>query len=265
MRYVRIFLIHFQEAFYERGRSFVWFLVPLVNALLILAFWIGALKDKGSLGNDWTLSSIASYYFLLIIAGSFLEMHIEEDVAKHDIQEGGLARYLLRPFSYFWFQFFHEIPWRIIQGFYALMVFLLFAFFFGNFVKLTTSPVVIFLSIIIIILALFLSFVFKMIFGLSAFWITDYTGAQQIVDIVLLVLGGFVIPLEFFPDVLKGVAYILPFSYMTYFPIIALQGKLATFELFRVIAVQSLWLGGFYFTYRFLWDRGVKEFTAVGQ
>lgn len=265
MRYVRIFFIHFQEAFYERGRSFVWFLIPLIDALLILAFWIGALKEKGSLGSDWTLSSISSYYFLLIIAGSFLMMHIEEEVAQHDIQQGGLVRYLLRPFSYFWFKFFNEISWRIIQGFYALIVFLLFVFFFGNFVELSSSPQILFLSGIIIILALFLSFTFKMIFGLSAFWITDYTGAQQIVDVVLIVFGGFVIPLEFFPDILKRVAYILPFSYMTYFPIIALQGKLALFELLRVIVIQSAWLGGFWLLYRFLWDRGVKEFTAVGQ
>ncbi len=265
MRYINMFLLHFQDAFYERARSFVWFLIPSLNALLILIFWIGVFHEKGVAFSNWSLPSISSYYFLLIIAGSFLEMHIEEDVARLDIQEGGLSMYLLRPFSYFWFKFFHEIPWRIIQGTYGLLLFAVFGLFFGRFVQFADSFLVLGLSFIIIVLAFFMSFVFKMIIGISAFWITDFTGLQQIVELIFLIFAGYIIPLEFLPQFFANVAYNLPFSYMIYFPIVALEGKLSVFALLRVIETQLLWMVILSLIYKYLWKKGIREFTAIGQ
>lgn len=265
MRYVRIFLLHFQEAFDNKGRSFVWFLVPLVNISTLLLFWIGAFAEKGNFIKDWSISSVSSYYFLLLIASSFLDVHIEESVAREDIQQGGLSKYLIKPFSYFWFKFFEEIPWRMIQGFFGLVIFINAFLFLGNFINLNNSIEGFFLSLIIMIFALFISFIFKMIVGISALWITDYSGLEQLVGITMLIFAGFIIPLEFFPSWLKTISYFLPFSYMIYFPVVAFTGKLAVVELFRVITVQVVWIIVLFLAYRLLWKKGIRKFTAFGQ
>lgn len=265
MRYVRIFLLHFQEAFDNRGVSFVWFLIPLINVLLLLLFWVGAYNEKGNFIRNWSVSSISSYYFFLLIASSFLEVHIEEDVARKDIQQGELSKYLTKPHSYFWLKFFEEFSWRIIQGFFSVFLLILFFIFFGSFIKLNYSIENLILSLVILVLAFLISFIFKMVIGLSAFWIIDYSGLQQLVAIVILIFAGFVIPLDFFPSWLKSVAYILPFSYMIYFPIVAFSGKLIIAELFRVIIIQFLWILILTFIYKTMWKNGVKKFTAFGQ
>jgi len=116
MRYVRMLLIHFEDALAERSRSFVWFLIALINPLMLLLFWRGAILEKPDAYGQWNIPSIMSYYLLLIIAGAFLQVHIDEKIAYSDIQQGQLANYLTRPFSYLLWNFFIELPYRVIQG-----------------------------------------------------------------------------------------------------------------------------------------------------
>ncbi len=265
MRYVRIFLLHFEQAFEYRGRNFVYFLVELVNPILYLLFWRGAFAS-GQLNNfSSSFSDISSYYFLLIFAGAFLTVHVEEDVALLDIKEGGLVKYLTRPFSYFWMKFFDEIPWRIIQGIFGIIILAIIMLWFGNFIKLATSPLSIFIAIIVGILAYFISFIFKMIVGLSALWIIDYGGLQQLTTVIMLVFAGFVIPLQFFHPILKNISNILPFAYMIYYPVLALQGKLVGMDLVRIIGTQIVWLGILIMLYNKMWKAGIRLFTGIGQ
>ena len=67
------------------------------------------------------------------------------------------------------------------------------------------------------------------------------------------------------PEALKNLSFLLPFSYMIYFPVTAFQGKYDYFELFRIIFVQVIWLTVFGLTYIKLWSKGIKKYTAVGQ
>ena len=265
MRYTRIFFLHMQSIFEHRSRSLVWFLISLANPLLLLLFWKGTTSGANTIFGNWSFSAISSYYFLLIIASAFLTSHIEEDIAKFDIQLGVLSKYLLRPFSYLWMKFFEEIPYRILQGFYGVIVCILFLFLFGNLFVFTNDSFVVFQSLIIIVFAYFLSFIFKMIIGLLAFWLIETGGFYQLVEMILLIFAGYLMPLSLLPAQLMHIAYALPFSYMIYFPIVALEGKLTYGELVHVIGMQALWLLGFIVMYKIILNMGLRKFTALGQ
>ncbi len=265
MRSLRIFSLHFQQIFEYRSRSFVWFIKAAISPLISLVFWIGVLRGSNSLPPEWTFSTITSYYFILIIATALLTAHIEEVVAKEDIQEGRLVKYLLKPFSYFWTNFFIETPFRVLQGSMAIVASLLLIFLFKVNFAFSNDATVLLLSFVISILAYFLSFLFKMIIGLLAFWLIDTHGFYQMVDAVLLVFAGYIIPINLLPKYLENLSYILPFSYMIYFPITAFQGKYGVLNLFQIISFQIIWLLIFYVIYKFLWKEGIKKFTAIGQ
>src|SRR6478735_11104293 len=118
MRFFRIFLLYFQTVLEYRGRSFVSFLIAFLIPGTMILFWNGATQSKGS---HIQFSTIASYYLLLIPIGVALTSHVEEDIAREDIQEGSLVKYLTKPFSYYWIKFYQEIPFRIIQGFFGVI------------------------------------------------------------------------------------------------------------------------------------------------
>lgn len=264
MRYFHIFLIHFHRVIENRSRSFVWTLLALFNPLIYLCFWLAVYKSSGSMIADWSLPELTSYYLLLTFAGSFLIAHIEESVALEDIYEGGLVRFILRPFSYFWDLYFGELGWRIFQGSIGLLIFFIFTFFFGQLTTVVTSPLLILLTVLSVILAFTLSFIFKMILGFSAFWLTEFRGLQSTVEIFILIFGGFIVPLHFLPSALEGVAMKLPFAYMVYYPILAIQGKLDLLSIIKILFLQLIWIAVFAFAYKIIWNAGLRRFTGVG-
>lgn len=265
MKFLRMLLLYSQTIFTERGRSFVWFLMAFIPPFALYIYWRGALLSSGGTIAGWNLSSISTYYFMVAIASSFLMAHIEVDVAGPDIQRGELAKYLMKPFSYYFFKLFLEIPYRILQGSYGVLVLFFFALFFPKLVVITGDIETLIFSVIILVLAFLLSFTFKMVVGLTAFWLTDIGGFNQLVEAFILLFGGFLLPLSLLPSVFSQIAYILPFSYMIYFPIIALQGGQTVVQLIQIIAMQIFWLLVIGRLYSLLWRMGIKKFTGIGQ
>ncbi len=262
-RFLAIFSLYAQHALEYKARSFVWFFVILIDVSVYMLYWRGVLTAPSGSGI-WTLPQAISYYLLLLVAGSFLQVHIEEEVAFEDIQYGRLSQYLLRPFSYLKFKFFQELPWRMIQGGFGVITLVGVSVFVRK-LDLIHDVRVLPIVVAIIVSAYLLCFIYKMIIGIIAFWTIDFSGLQNIQVIVFILFSGILLPLHLLPETIRGFALIQPLAYVMYYPVMAVQGGLAPTELWRVLAVQWMWLGLLYGTYKFLWSRGIKQFTAVGQ
>lgn len=263
-KFTTIFLTYSQVMLTERSRSFVWFLHSLIPPLILYVFWLGALKGSGGNIQGWNLSSISSYYFLLIVASSALLAHIEEAVAYTDIQKGEIVKYILKPYPYFLMNLIYETPYRIMQGGYAVLAVLIFVFFFGKFFTFSENPTTLLLATLIALLAFLLSFTFKMVLGILALWITDTRGLYEIFVAIVIVFAGFMLPITLLPWGLATVAKILPFSYMIYYPIVSFQGELSYSQMMQVLIIQGIWISVFGVIYRFLWKKGIKRITGVG-
>lgn len=263
MRYFKIFLLEFQEALENRSRSFVWFLISFINPLILLIYWLGYYGSQ-PLVNVEIYSSVTTYYFLLIIANALLISHVEEDIAYKDIELGELINYLLKPFPYILAKFFGEIPWRIIQGFFGIVVFLISYLLFRRFINLDFRLETLFISLLIAFFGYIISFIFKVVVGLSAFWLVEYSGFNQLIEVCVLIFAGNIMPIDLYPAFLKKIAYFLPFSYVTYFPVLAIQGKLTIDDLGNILLTQFIWIAVLIIFYKIIWRQGLKKFSGVG-
>ncbi|MBI2029676.1 ABC-2 family transporter protein [Candidatus Gottesmanbacteria bacterium] len=151
-----------------------------------------------------------------------------------------------------------------MQSFFGLVVLTFVLVFIPQAVIINLSFFNIVQTLVIFILALFLSFYFRMLAGISAFWLTDYSGFEQLLSIIILLLAGLIMPVDFFPEPIKQLALITPFPYMIYYPVISLQGKLPHNQLVPVLAVQLLWITLFKFFFNYFWDKGLRKFAGVG-
>jgi len=265
MRYVRILFLHFQDVFESRGRAFVWFLTITIYPLLLILFWSGA-SSKKPLGNGWNLSLITSYYFFLTVAFSLLISHVEEGVSKIDIREGMLVAYLLRPFSYYWKKFFEELTARVFQSVYAVVFCLVVVIILRrNIFVITHDPALLLMSTFLIIGAVMLSFTIKMTMGICTFWFLDIRGSYEVMYMIEMIFSGLLMPLIFLPSFFQKIAYLLPFSYIVYFPVSAILGRLSMVNLIEIFLAQMVWLASVGLIYHFLWIAGVRKFSAVGQ
>jgi ABC-2 type transport system permease protein len=260
MRHWKIFILNFERVLEYRGTIFVWFLISLFHPLLYLLFWVQVLPNIPSVG----VFSIQTYYLLFIIAGGFLFIHVESD-SNEDIRQGGLSAFLLKPLSYFWFKFYSELPWRLIQGFFGVISIVSLVQFFGVSLALHFNFTSITIALCTWILGYFLMFYFKMFILLSALWFTDTGGLKQLTEVIVLILCGFIVPISFFPQWLKTVALFSPFPYMIYFPVLSLMQGHEMTEWIKVLIFQLGWLCIFIGLYGYMWKKGIRTYTALGQ
>lgn len=260
MRYANIFFLNFQSVFQERARSFVWFLLSLFGPVLMILFWRGADISKTA------LSVISSYYFILIVGSSFLMSHSEENISLIDIQEGRMSSYLLKPFIYFSLKWMEEIPYRLLQGSFGVMILISFMVVLHIHISSHVSGILnIILSALIVLLGVTISQVYKTCLGFISFWTTDAYGMFQLSELLIYIFAGYIVPISFFPHNIAIFAYLLPFAYIIYFPVASVAGFFTTNQLFLILLGQFLWLSLLSLVYKILWERGIKIFTGVGQ
>ena len=63
-----------------------------------------------------------------------------------------------------------------------------------------------------LLMATVISFAWRFLINVSAFWTTDARGLGGLASAAAMFLGGFVIPVRFFPDWLQSIAFALPFN-----------------------------------------------------
>ncbi len=254
MRYVRIFLLYFENVFQYRSQIFVWFLISLLHPLIYLLFWKGSLQE---------FPHVIYYYLFFIVAGGLLFVHVEVD-AYDDIQQGQLSLYLVKPFSYLLIKFLDELPWRIIQGFFGLIALSIISFFV-ILPQFSLRLDQILSAIMITVFGYLIMFLFKMIILLSALWVTDIGGIQQLSEMIVIIFAGFIMPIRFFPSWVQGVVNLTPFPYTMYFPVIAFQGLVQQNEIVIIVIAQLIWITLLYILYVSVWHIGLKKYNAIGQ
>jgi ABC-2 type transport system permease protein len=90
-------------------------------------------------------------------------------------------------------------------------------------------------------LAVTVSFAWRFAINMSAFWTTDARGLGNVAISLVLFLGGFVVPLRFFPDWIQPLLRALPFAAMIQVPTDIFVGRLSGLAAVAGVATQLVW------------------------
>ncbi|MBI5220258.1 MAG: ABC-2 family transporter protein [Candidatus Liptonbacteria bacterium] len=108
-----------------------------------------------------------------------------------------------------------------------------------------------------------LDFLIFFIIGLLSFWIEDISAFIWIYSKAQLVLGGLILPISLFPEAIRKVAELTPFTQLYYGAArLMVQFDLPTF--FRFFSVQLFWLLVFGLTAWFVFRKGLKQVAING-
>ena len=91
------------------------------------------------------------------------------------------------------------------------------------------------------VLAVCISFSFRFMTNILAFWLLDYRGVMTLAATFWTFLSGFVVPLALFPPVWRAVVEALPFAGMVQTPIDVFLQKYHGPALLAVLGRQLLW------------------------
>jgi len=183
------------------------------------------------------------------------------DQMSNEVKDGSLAYTISRPYNYLLYHFAYGLGDMLLR---VLINFTAGAILVTTLVgPMPFDPIYALPMIVSIMLAMALNFCMQGIIGLSAFITEDVSSIQLIYQKMIFILGGMLIPLDFFPDWLKNAAGVLPFYAMMYAPA-RLFVSFDWMQWLQVTGLQVMWIGIFALVLWALFRVGLRHVSING-
>jgi ABC-2 type transport system permease protein len=248
-----------QSWFQHRGFFFLLAFGWMLPLLVYMLVWSAAAGD-GSL-EGFTGASLAGYYLVLILSNQ-LTYPITNWTVGDNIRMGQINRWLIQPMSPLYHALSAEIAGKVVFMLFSIPVTAILAFLIQPQFNLSTTQVLLFIP------ALLFAWVLRFFWGywiaLLAFWATRADSLLALQDTFIFLLGGHLAPIHLLPDWLQTIARVLPFRYMSAFPVEILTGQLTGQETLLGFIALAIWSTAAILLYRFVWQRGIRHYEAVG-
>ena len=100
--------------------------------------------------------------------------------------------------------------------------------------------------------------------ALLAFWILEIDTFIFILFAIEYFAGGHLFPLDILPSWITAFLIYTPFPYLLYFPVSIFIERTTGDMLTKGIAIQAFWVLAAFLLARFVWNRGIRKYSAVG-
>ncbi|MFO0814592.1 MAG: ABC-2 family transporter protein [Gemmatales bacterium] len=237
------------------------FLPMLTTILLWTAIYKGAGTDTLSI---FRFNEMIAYLLLVHVSRMFSSMPGLSTGIARDIRQGELKKYLVQPLDMIGWLLAYRIAHKIA---YIVTAIPPYAIIFGlSWSYFDTAPWGWQLPayLISLILGFVIGFFFEVCIGCIGFWMLEVTSILYIITTVTFFISGQMFPLDLLPEGWVVFLKSLPFSYLAYFPTMVFLNKITGMELVYGLFKGIGWAVGCMFFARFLYQRGLKRYSAFG-
>jgi ABC-2 type transport system permease protein len=262
-KYFQVIKITFQEYFVYRLNFVLWRFRSFVFFLTLLFFWLAIYS-----GRTEFLGYQRSQMLVYVVGIAFLRSIVlgsrSADLAGQ-IKSGALTKLVLRPMNIFSYSLSIDFADKFLNIFFTI-------FEIGLVLSILKLPlyfpqkITSFLAFLIIIsLAVFLSFFIGMFLSITAFWTEEVWATRFLFWVIILeFFAGAFFPIDVLPSWLQNIIYLTPFPYLVFFPIKIWLEQLSPLMIMKAMMICSFWLIIFFWLAHLLWRKGVKNYGAYG-
>ncbi|HEV8461377.1 MAG TPA: ABC-2 family transporter protein [Gaiellaceae bacterium] len=203
-----------------------------IQAYILLAVF----EHRTDVGGYDTADTL-TYVWLAQALIMTMYMFLWQELALR-IRDGSIATDLSRPLDLqrYWLSYdLGRAPYHLI--FRGILPFVVGALVFQLHYPSPLDLVVFFISVA---LGVVVSLGFRFLYNVSAFWFVDIRGVSIVAISLSLFFSGMILPLTFFPDWLRQLAYALPFASILQTPIDLWLGK-PHWPIAAMLALQVGW------------------------
>lgn len=235
--------------------AFGWMIPPLIYLLV----WSTAAGEETLVGMN--RGEFVAYYLILILVNQFTYPQTNWTVGDM-IRGGDLNIWLLRPLPYLYQVFSTELAGKVVFMAFVVPVSALLAVVLRP--ELNASVLEVLLFLLALVMSWWLRFLWGYALALLAFWATRADALLALQDSMVFMLSGIMAPLALLPGGLQQAAMVLPFRYMVGFPVEVLMGQVSGAALWNGFGIQVVWLTAAILGCRWIWQAGIKRYSAVG-
>ncbi len=257
LRLAKTFLLVYYAYMIEyRAELFLW---ALSNSLPLI--FLGIWFEASETGN-FALNSVefTRYFIAVFLIRQFNLVWVIWEF-ETQIVEGKLSPKLLQPLDPVW----HHVAGHIAEIFARLpFVIGLILLCFTLYPQAIFLPSLgnVLLCLLVIILGFILRFLIQYTVALFAFWLERVAAIEQVWHLFYIFTSGLIAPLVVFPDQIREIVLWTPFPYLIYIPASLLVGL--PVDIFHSLFVMSAWTGLIFTINRWLWRRGLQQYSGMG-
>lgn len=249
-------LVYYAYMVEYRAELLLWVLSGSLP-IILMGVWMQA-AQRGNLG----LSPVefARYFLTVFLVRQLTVVWVIWEFER-EVVEGKLSFRLMQPIDPAWHHVFSHISERFARLPFAILLMVLFFWLYPSAVWLPNGMTIVLFGLAVSV-AFALNFLIQYTLAMLAFWTERASALQEFWFLFYLFLSGAIAPLEVFPVSVKTIALFTPFPYLIYFPASILVG-LPT-NLLSGFAVMLAWSLAFFGLNRWLWRRGLKQYSGMG-
>jgi ABC-2 type transport system permease protein len=250
-------LVYYAYMMEYRAELFLWALSGSLP-LILMGVWY-----KAAQGGQFGLSPVdfTRYFLAVFVIRQFTVVWVIWEFEK-EVVEGRLSPRLLQPLDPVWHHVAGHFSERFARLPFALaLIGLFFVIYPQSFWIPSLSNILLFA--ISAIFAFALRFIIQYTFALFAFWTERASAIESLWFLLYLFLSGLIAPLEMFPQGVRDVLLWTPFPYLVHFPAALLIG-FKDVNIIQGFLVMLGWSGLFFVWNRWLWRRGLKQYSGMG-
>jgi ABC-2 type transport system permease protein len=181
---------------------------------------------------------------------------------QQEVKDGSLAYTLGRPYNYLLYHFAFGLGNSVISMVVLFVAGSLVAWTQTGFLA-TFAPLTLPLLLLVTALAVVLDYCIASVIALMAFFMEDVQSLQFIYHKIIFVLGGLLIPVDFLPEWLQGIARVLPFNLIVYAPAHLFVAWDAGQFLYTIV-MQIVWIGVIGAVLTVIYRCGVRRVSVNG-
>ena len=236
------------------GTNFFW---GILRISVVTALYQGQAQVAGlSLANAVTFTCLSQATIGVLSLFSWYEL-------MNSVYDGSVAMDLLKPMGYFRFWLAQDLGRAIGQlALRAVPMLLVFHLFFN--ISLPNSPGHWAALALGLALGWLVSFAFRFLVNLSAFWTPNALGIGRFAFALALFTSGFMLPLRFFPDWFVRLCYATPFPSTVTTIIETYLGVLKGEALLWALVSQAAWAAALIVVGQVVLRLGLRRLVIAG-
>lgn len=264
-QYITIFKLTWIERMAYRVNFFMEIISGIFASLILIFLWMAIYRSSGqqTIGG-YSLSEMVTYLLGGGLINSFILSTAENPETSQNIQDGTLSTFLIKPLHPYVIWFVRDLGTKSFFFFLGLIGYLIVCLFFRKYIIGINSAEYLFLLILGLLLASFLHFLLFEALSLLSFWLENTYGLRFTMRVIMEVVGGAIIPLSFFPELLQEVFALLPFPFMIYLPMKIYLGKIALSEVWIEFLKEGGWIVALGILNLVIWRKGIRQYVAMG-
>ncbi len=204
------------------------------------------------------------YYSLFAVFSGKITRGSDRGYLSQDIYDGSFTRYLLYPLPFLGYKYATHITQQALAIFQLLVSFAVLWLAIGFPAEQNIGVGSFFSGCLTCVLAGYLVFTLMSCLEMVAFWQDVVWNLIVMLRFAMGLLGGAMVPLVFFPAWGQYIVHHTPFPAMISFPARTFLGQVGLEEWLIGCLVLLCWSLVFSILARFIWLKGMKQYSGVG-